>query len=415
MSTTTDKVELVQSNGRTQQYTATKVEDDDVDDTPKPTTNKQTNSILHKGLIIFVICSLLYCIIGVTYLLVINSSDSITSSTDTTETSDWNANDSTLRRNLIDIETKFFAELSAMLTDGNLDKWTSFAYDSLTNDFIFPSDLSGITYNGLNEFLDETNGFHVPIIGTFDIVTSIIGSNIIYRMINNETIEMEFPVRTRLTRNECPSSGIQGIIEEEIDIMTFRWFSTDKQWKIASFISQSNKIDIETCSVSTTPTPETTVFCDRDDYFKDILKEEYTKTFGGIINDQTVETAKAFEASGVVYDSLRNVYWVVFDNLWSLAKLQADLTRSEENILVVNDMYDTNIDVWDESAFEGIAWDYDTDIFYLLTEGVEFENNNGEEVNLALIRMVSYDEGVVYIEHDVCAIDFEFASDNKGF
>eukprot|EP00485_Elphidium_margaritaceum_P005044 CAMPEP_0202694724 /NCGR_PEP_ID=MMETSP1385-20130828/8513_1 /ASSEMBLY_ACC=CAM_ASM_000861 /TAXON_ID=933848 /ORGANISM="Elphidium margaritaceum" /LENGTH=623 /DNA_ID=CAMNT_0049350623 /DNA_START=26 /DNA_END=1897 /DNA_ORIENTATION=- len=386
-----------------------------------------------KVLLVFIVCLLLYSAVGVTYLLTISDRiDTATASTAETSTDVsamaaagvWDTENIALRSSLLDTATAFFNELAAMLTTGDLEQWTQFASTQLANDFVFVSDLTGVTYSGLTEFLDDSNGFHVGIIGTFDVVTSIVGANLVYRAVDdsNSMMEIVFPVRTRLTRNECPASGLLGVTEEETDVMALQWSSSESQWKIASFASQGGKIDIETCSATTEEESEDTTegettFCDTEDYFKDALNEEYTAGFGAVLMNQSMamETTKSFEASGVVYDSRRNVYWAVFDSLWSLGMIHADLTRSEENVLVRNAEYESVEDIWDESGFEGIAWDADSDMLYLLTEGVEFEDNDGEEINLALLRTVIFDGTATYMEQQLCAIDFEFESDNKGF
>ena len=153
-----------------------------------------------------------------------------------------------LRRDLTDKATQFFQGLSDMLVDGDLNEYIIFAHDILTDNFIFPSDVTGVTYYGLDKFLDETNGWHVNIIGTFDTVTNIMGSNIIYKIIDNNKVEMKFHIRTVLWRNECPSNGIQGITEEEVNILTFIWSVIDQGWRISSYIGQGGKFETTTCS-----------------------------------------------------------------------------------------------------------------------------------------------------------------------
>eukprot|EP01083_Nonionella_stella_P133425 405640_1 len=156
-----------------------------------------------------------------------------------------------LRRDLLDHATGFFAGLKNMLLDGDLDEYKRFAVDLLDDSFVFPSDVTGNTFHSLDEFLDDDNGWHVNIIGTFDVVTTIMGANIIYRVIDShpDTVEMEFDMRALFWRNTCPQSGLQGITEEEINIMTFVWCSQDRKWKIASFIGQGGKLDKLTCEL----------------------------------------------------------------------------------------------------------------------------------------------------------------------
>ena len=88
--------------------------------------------------------------------------------------------------------------------------------------------------------------------------------------------------------------------------------------------------------------------CNDGGYFKFTLKEEYTQSIGGMLKHSP--NAPKFEASGVVYDSSRDAYWVVFDSLWSIAMLTSDLTRNDENMLIDSDQNSGD----DDSGFEGI-------------------------------------------------------------
>lgn len=87
--------------------------------------------------------------------------------------------------------------------------------------------------------------------------------------------------------------------------------------------------------------------CDDEDYFQWTLKEEYTQSIGGMLKHSP--NFPKFEASGVVYDQSRDVYWVVFDSLWSIAMLSSDLTRNDANMMI--DCEQNNGD--DDSGFEG--------------------------------------------------------------
>eukprot|EP01084_Bolivina_argentea_P205695 351348_1 len=155
-------------------------------------------------------------------------------------------------------------------------------------------------------------------------------------------------------------------------------------------------------------------FCEHKDYFKKAIKEVYSQAIGGIIKN--VENANKYEASGVIYDSSRDVYWVVFDSLYAIGKLTSDLTRNDNNLLVVSNVNGINENEKGlESGYEGITRDPDTDIFYLLTEAQAFTDNNGDTVNHPVIRAVTYDEQETYTEQQMCVVDFLDASDNKGF
>ena len=161
-----------------------------------------------------------------------------------------NAKDLQLRSDLLDVATVYFQALKDMATIGDLDAFTDFAYNTLTDDFVFPSDLSGVTYNGLDEYLHPEAGFYVRIIGNWDVVTTIVGSNIRYEVIDDKTVEMEVDVRTRISREECPEgSNTREIIEEEINKITFK-LQKDKSFKISSVISQGGKTDFSQCEAA---------------------------------------------------------------------------------------------------------------------------------------------------------------------
>ena len=154
--------------------------------------------------------------------------------------------------------------------------------------------------------------------------------------------------------------------------------------------------------------------CEANDYFKRVLKEEYTATFQ-IIKD--AQDAQRFEASGVVYDASRDVFWVVFDSLHALGKITSDIMRSSENLLVhpVN-ANNVNSDYFNgkDSDFEGITLDETTDTLYILTESVLFKDNMNKVVYHPVIRQAKYDERSTYTVTSLCAVDFEAPSDNKG-
>lgn len=160
-----------------------------------------------------------------------------------------NAKDLQLRSDLLDIATIYWDALRDMAVDGDLDAFTEFAYDTLTEDFFFPSDLGG-EYNGLDEYLDPETGFYVNIIGQWDVVTTVAGSNIRYKVIDDKTIEMDVDVRTRISRESCPEgSTLQQIVEEESNKITFKQQS-DKSFKIQSYVNQGGKTDLSFCTAT---------------------------------------------------------------------------------------------------------------------------------------------------------------------
>ena len=166
--------------------------------------------------------------------------------------------------------------------------------------------------------------------------------------------------------------------------------------------------------LSTDDAVQSNDICEAKDYFKQVLKEEYTATFQ-IIKD--AQDAQRFEASGVVYDASRDVFWVVFDSLHALGKITSDMMRSSDNLLVhpVN-ANNVNSDYFDgkDSDFEGITLDETTDTLYILTESVLFKDNKNKVVYHPVIREAEYDELSTYTVTSLCAADFEAPSDNKG-
>eukprot|EP01083_Nonionella_stella_P283425 964713_1 len=163
--------------------------------------------------------------------------------------------------------------------------------------------------------------------------------------------------------------------------------------------------------LSTTSTMEPTLqLCDDEEYFKQVLKEEYNQRISGLLKN--VDHDDQYEASGVTYDRLRDVYWVVFDNLHSISKLSSDLARSDDNLLV-SPSTDIKINK-DDDGYEGITHDFENDVFYLLTESVGFDDENDDTFHHPLLRAVVYDEHDTFTQTQICAVDYVMPTDNKG-
>lgn len=184
-------------------------------------------------------------------------------------------------------------------------------------------------------------------------------------------------------------------------------------WLISDITSSSTSTPSIIPSSSDDAVQSKSDICESKDYFKQTLKEQYTATFQIIKN---AENANKYEASGVIYDSSRDVFWVVFDSLYALGKITSDLMRSSDNILV-HPLNNVNSDYFNgqDSGFEGITRDAATDILYILTESVLFKNNKNKIVYHPIIRSAKYDEMSAYTVNAICAIDFIAPSDNKGF
>eukprot|EP01084_Bolivina_argentea_P279307 477500_1 len=88
-----------------------------------------------------------------------------------------------LRRDLLDATSEIVTSFTDMLVDGDFEKFKAVAAKFGDESFFFKSDIKGTEYNGLDKFLDETTGYHVGIIGTFDIATYLMSSHILYRCI----------------------------------------------------------------------------------------------------------------------------------------------------------------------------------------------------------------------------------------
>eukprot|EP01083_Nonionella_stella_P075125 204027_1 len=193
---------------------------------------------------------------------------------------------------------------------------------------------------------------------------------------------------------------------------------------ITANVTSSIATNTPTISLTTTPTidlpstsnidPTTTPtiqLCDNEDYFKQVLKEEHSQRIGGLIKN--IHQDDQYEASGVLYDILRDVYWVVFDNLHSISKLSSDLARSDDNLLV-SPSTDIKINK-DDDGYEGITHDFENDVFYLLTESVGFDDDDsGDTFHHPILRAVVYDEQSTFTQTQICAVDYDMPSDNKG-
>mmetsp|Transcript_5062 Transcript_5062/g.6293 ORF Transcript_5062/g.6293 Transcript_5062/m.6293 type:complete len:185 (-) Transcript_5062:121-675(-) len=153
-----------------------------------------------------------------------------------------------LRQTVLDIYTDFINGIRDMIIDGDLITFRQRMKRLLTSDFIFPSDVTGITYNGLDQFLDKETGFGVGINGTFDSFTSIVGSNIKYEMNNYNKLTMLIHQESTFFRNECTPNETQTIIETEFNKVTFNRIWRYK-WKISSYISQGGRIQILQCNL----------------------------------------------------------------------------------------------------------------------------------------------------------------------
>eukprot|EP01083_Nonionella_stella_P198656 729187_1 len=153
-----------------------------------------------------------------------------------------------LRRDILDAASAIVTSVTDMLVDGDFEKFKAVALKFGDESFFFKSDIKGTEYNGFDKFLDETTGYHVGIIGTFDIATYLMSSHILYRCIDSREVEMQVNSRGSFWRNKCETgTPFLGVVEEAIDILTFVWSTKDKQWKMSSYVSDTSRVDITPC------------------------------------------------------------------------------------------------------------------------------------------------------------------------
>ena len=104
-----------------------------------------------------------------------------------------------------------------------------------------------------------------------------------------------------------------------------------------------------------------------------------------------------FEASGVLAKD--GIYFVVFDNLTSVAGLSEDLLPNDSNAL--SGMAEV------DDGYEGIAYNARKNRFYLLVESRKQKSGKYRA------EVFEYDDTLSYIKNRT--LDFEFEDDNKGF
>eukprot|EP01084_Bolivina_argentea_P279308 477504_1 len=153
-----------------------------------------------------------------------------------------------LRRDLLDVSSEILTALTDMAVDGGFEQFKASMLQFGDESFYFKSDVTGVEYNGLDEFLDEKTGLHVGLMGTLDIATYLMSSHILYRCIDSREAEMRVTSRASFWINKCETeTPFVGVVTEAIDILTFVWSTKDKQWKMSSFVSDTSKVFITPC------------------------------------------------------------------------------------------------------------------------------------------------------------------------
>ncbi|KAG2487158.1 hypothetical protein HYH03_014270 [Edaphochlamys debaryana] len=142
-------------------------------------------------------------------------------------------------------------------------------------------------------------------------------------------------------------------------------------------------------------------FCHKNRYRKRTLKVVKEMPFVGLFPE--LQRTRRFEGSGITY--AKGSYWVVFDSLRSLGQIDLRFSfRGPENHLVGP--------VGDESQFEGISYDDESDTFFVLRES--FEHDEHGLVPLTEQLKLSED-GNTYTVLEKCIVRFQLQDVNKGF
>ena len=165
------------------------------------------------------------------------------------------AKDLYLRRDILDTMTQFIEAMSRFTRgESNLNEWFAAATDLLAEDFVFesPIQLQDRIWYSRAEFLDPNTGFHVGAFGfNWDVASGVIGSNIIYTIIGNDEVEIEFPHRVLLWREECLFDGaVERVTMEGVDFARFRWNYRDSKWQMSLWDERHEIVEQFTCTLS---------------------------------------------------------------------------------------------------------------------------------------------------------------------
>lgn len=195
------------------------------------------------------------CCVTLTIFLIALSSSSIGKNTNYkygNKQDKFNTKDVFLRADLLDTATRFFHALEILTTEGNLNFWFNEMEDILADDFLFPPSVEGERdYTSKDEFLDLNTGFHIGQLAQWDVVSSLMGSNILYFQIGHDEIEMRFPKRTLIYRFDCSTTDdIQEIVNEGIDFLKLRLNYKRSKWEIYEFDDHTEKHQEIPCDVN---------------------------------------------------------------------------------------------------------------------------------------------------------------------
>lgn len=117
--------------------------------------------------------------------------------------------------------------------------------------------------------------------------------------------------------------------------------------------------------------------CKSPDYSKTTLKTAYEGSFIALMKD--TKHQKKFEASDVIF--VDGFFYAICDNSWAIERITDDLTPYSSNNVQVGDPARES----EDSGYEAIFHDDDTNIFYVVRESVEMKGLSKEKEFHALV------------------------------
>ena len=150
---------------------------------------------------------------------------------------DLDPNDLLLRKDLIDTYTRFYVANRRLKTEDDINFFLNEMNDLLSDDFTWelPGDFIP-AYTSKSEFLHAESGWHTFGNNDWDVLSWNMGINIEYYVINNYEIQILFPMRGLLFRENCPyDDALVKMINEGVDSVGFRWNDNISKWQIFSY------------------------------------------------------------------------------------------------------------------------------------------------------------------------------------
>ena len=156
--------------------------------------------------------------------------------------------------------------------------------------------------------------------------------------------------------------------------------------------------------------------CDAPTYSQTTLKTAYENSFIAMMKD--TKGQKKFEASDIIM--VDNDFYAVCDNSWAIEKISKQLIPfSESNVQIGNPSREK-----EDSGFEAIFHDAQTNLFYVVRESVLLATGSEEDSHRkeyhAVVEEIRLLSASLYGTADYtvqrkCVSEFLFAGDSKGF